>query len=88
MEPLEDYLGLIHGRPARAKGRVLAQNGIKTRHYALDKQQRTLYRNSEMAANAAALLRQLLAVISTGRAWDPIVATHGCRRPAKVPAAA
>ena len=51
-DQLEDYLGLIHGRPARAKARVLAQNGIQTRHYALDRQQRTNYRNSEMAANA------------------------------------
>lgn len=39
-DQLEDYLGLIHGRPARAKGRVLAQNGIQTRHYALDRRPR------------------------------------------------
>ena len=58
-DEIEDYLGLIHGRPARAKARVLAQNGIQTRHYALDKQQRTLFRNSEMAANA---VRDLLAL--------------------------
>lgn len=51
-DEMEDYLGRIHGRPARAKARVLAQNGIQTRHYALDKQQRTLHRNSEMAAEA------------------------------------
>ena len=60
-DELEDYLGRIHGRPARAKGRVLAQNGIATRHYALDKQQRTLFRNSEMAANA---VRELLARVA------------------------
>ena len=58
---MEDYLGLIHGRPARAKARVLAQNGIQTRHYAIDKQQRTLFRNSEMAANA---VRDLLARVA------------------------
>src|SRR5262245_26875420 len=57
-DELEDYLGRIHGRPARAKARVLAQNGITSRHYALDKQQQTLFRNSEMAANA---VRDLLA---------------------------
>jgi transposase len=28
---------------------------------------------------AAAILRQLHAVITTGRAWDPTVATHGTR---------
>ncbi len=60
-DQMEDYLGLIHGRPARAKGRVLAQNGIQTRHYALDKQQRTLFRNSELAANA---VRDLLARVA------------------------
>ena len=31
------------------------------------------------AAIAAALLRHLHAVISSGRRWDPIVATHGTR---------
>jgi transposase len=29
---------------------------------------------------AAALLRQLHAVIRTGTAWDPVIATHGTRR--------
>jgi 3-oxoacyl-[acyl-carrier-protein] synthase-3 len=60
-EEMEEYLGLVHGRPSRAKARVLAQNGIRTRHYALDKQQRTLYRNSEMAANA---VRDLLSRVA------------------------
>lgn len=51
-DEMEDYLGRIGGKPSRARVRVLAQNGIRTRHYAIDKQQRTLYRNSEMAALA------------------------------------
>ena len=29
---------------------------------------------------AAAILRHLHAVITTGRAWDPVIATHGTRR--------
>jgi transposase len=29
---------------------------------------------------AAAILRQLHAVITTGQAWDPATATHGIRR--------
>jgi 3-oxoacyl-[acyl-carrier-protein] synthase-3 len=53
-EEMEEILGRIHGRPSRAKARVLAQNGIRTRHYAIDKQGRTLYRASEMAARAVA----------------------------------
>jgi 3-oxoacyl-[acyl-carrier-protein] synthase-3 len=66
-DQLEEHLGLIHGRPARAKARVLAQNGIQTRHYALDRQQRTLYRNSEMAANA---VRDLLDRVALDGAVD------------------
>lgn len=51
-DEMEEYLGLINGKPSRAKARVLKQNGIRTRHYAIDKNQRTLFRNSEMAARA------------------------------------
>jgi 3-oxoacyl-[acyl-carrier-protein] synthase-3 len=51
-DEMEDYLGRIGGKPSRAKKRVLDQNGIKFRHYALDKQQNTLYSNAEMAALA------------------------------------
>lgn len=51
-DEMEDRLGRIHGRTSRARARVLKQNGITSRHYAIDGQQRTLYRNSEMAALA------------------------------------
>jgi transposase len=37
---------------------------------------------------AAAILRHLHAVISTGQAWDPAIATHGRRRPCEAAAAA
>ena len=38
---------------------------------------------------AAALLRQLHAVVTTGAVWDATIATHGSRRtPLEVPAAA
>ena len=36
---------------------------------------------------AAAILRQLHAVITTGQAWDPVTATHGTRRQSKALAA-
>jgi transposase len=36
---------------------------------------------------AAAILRQLHAVITTRRAWDPVIATHGTRPPARAAAA-
>ncbi|MBV8519251.1 MAG: iron-containing redox enzyme family protein [Acidobacteria bacterium] len=51
-DEMEDYLGLIHGKPSRLRHRILRQNGILQRHYAIDRNQRSLYRNSEMAAAA------------------------------------
>jgi transposase len=40
------------------------------------------------AVIAAAILRQLHAVITTGRRWDPAIATHGTTQPAVMPIAA
>jgi transposase len=37
---------------------------------------------------AAAILRHLHAVITTGRAWDAAIATHGTKRPSQPAAAA
>lgn len=36
-DEMEEYLGLIDGRPSRVKSIILRQNGIKSRYYALDK---------------------------------------------------
>lgn len=52
-DEMEEYLGRIHGRPSRLRRRILQQNGITRRHYALDREQRSTHRNSEMAAAAA-----------------------------------
>src|ERR1051325_10319261 len=70
-DEMEAHLGLVHGRPARTKARVLAQNGIQTRHYALDRQQRTLFGNSEMAATA---VRDLLARVALDGTVDFLAA--------------
>ena len=51
-EQIEDYLGKINGTTSKAKNRILKNNGIRQRYYALDRQQNTTHRNSEMAANA------------------------------------
>ena len=51
-DEIEDYLGLINNEPSRTKHKMLQQNGIKTRHYALDKDQNTTISVSKMAANA------------------------------------
>ncbi len=49
---MEDYLGLVHDRPSKIKSRILKSNGIQQRYYALDKNQKTTYLNSQMAAYA------------------------------------
>jgi 3-oxoacyl-[acyl-carrier-protein] synthase-3 len=51
-DSMEDYLGKIGGKPSRVRQRILKQNGIQTRYYAMDRQQKTLFSNSEMAALA------------------------------------
>jgi hypothetical protein len=39
------------------------------------------------AVIAAAILRQLHAVITTGQRWDPLIATHGSQHLAVMPIA-
>jgi 3-oxoacyl-[acyl-carrier-protein] synthase III len=51
-DEMEDVLGRVHGQPSRVRARVLAQNGIVGRHYALDCEQHSTHRASEMAALA------------------------------------
>jgi 3-oxoacyl-[acyl-carrier-protein] synthase-3 len=49
---MEDYLGKVFGKASRVRARILKQNGIQTRHYAIDRDQKTLFSNAEMAAHA------------------------------------
>lgn len=51
-DEIEHILGLVNGKPSRLKRKILQSNGIKTRHYAINRQQETLISNSEMAAKA------------------------------------
>lgn len=50
---VEEILGRVDDKPSRWGPRVLRSNGIKTRHYAMDRQQRTTHQNSQMAGEAA-----------------------------------
>ena len=52
-EEMEEYLGCINGQKSKAKSRILRQNGIQTRYYALDKQQKSTHSNARLAALAA-----------------------------------
>jgi 3-oxoacyl-[acyl-carrier-protein] synthase III len=51
-ESMEDFLGRVDGKPSRVRARILKQNGIQTRHYAIDREQKTLFSNAQMAARA------------------------------------
>jgi 3-oxoacyl-[acyl-carrier-protein] synthase-3 len=51
-DEMEDYLGRVGGKSSKSMRRILEQNKIRYRHYAIDKQQRSLYSNAEMAAFA------------------------------------
>jgi 3-oxoacyl-[acyl-carrier-protein] synthase-3 len=51
-DDMEAFLGKINGQSSRVKDRILKQNGIESRHYALDKGQNTTHSNAELAINA------------------------------------
>ena len=51
-EEMEEYLGMVGGVPSRLRPKVLNQNKIEQRFYALDKQQRTTISNAAMAAHS------------------------------------
>ena len=51
-DDMESYLGMIDGKPSKARKIVLGRNGIKQRYYALDKEGKTTHTNAEMAACA------------------------------------
>ena len=52
-DAMEEFLGRIHGKASRARQRILKQNGIQQRYYAIDREQKSLYSNAEMASEAA-----------------------------------
>jgi len=51
-EEMEDYLGRLHGKDSLLKNRILKQNGIKQRFYALNKQQESTHSNAQLAVKA------------------------------------
>ena len=51
-DDMENYLGMIDGKPSKARRVILRRNGIKQRYYALDKNGNETHTNAEMAANA------------------------------------
>ena len=51
-EEMEDYIGLIGGKPSRVRSIVLKQNGIKTRYYGLEKEHKITHSNAQLAKEA------------------------------------
>lgn len=49
---MEEYLGLINGKPSRSRALILRQNKIETRHYALNRQGIPQHSSADMAAHA------------------------------------
>jgi 3-oxoacyl-[acyl-carrier-protein] synthase-3 len=48
-EEMDQFIGSINNQSNRIKRRILAENGIKSRHYAIDREGQTLYSSAEMA---------------------------------------
>jgi 3-oxoacyl-[acyl-carrier-protein] synthase-3 len=55
-DEIEQYIGMIGGKPSRAKDIILRNNGIKKRYYALDRQGNVTHTAYEMAVRAHAQL--------------------------------
>lgn len=51
-EEMEDYLGKINGKASVARQKILSQNGITSRYYAIDRDQNTTHTNAQLAAEA------------------------------------
>ncbi|MFI5781312.1 beta-ketoacyl synthase N-terminal-like domain-containing protein [Nocardia sp. NPDC051570] len=51
-DEIEEYIGKAGRASSDLKDQILQNSGIKTRHYAIDKQQQTIYSNAAMAAAA------------------------------------
>jgi 3-oxoacyl-[acyl-carrier-protein] synthase-3 len=55
-EEMENYLGLINGKPSKSKNIVLRNNGIKRRFYAIGKEGKVTHTNAQMTALAVRAL--------------------------------
>jgi 3-oxoacyl-[acyl-carrier-protein] synthase-3 len=50
-DEIEDYIGKAGLASSDLRGMILGNSGIKTRHYAIDKNQQTVFSNTQMAAD-------------------------------------
>lgn len=80
---MEDYLGMVNGKPSRARRVVLRNNGIQTRHYALEKGGVPTHSNAQIAAESIKALfderftQDQLELLACGTASpDQLVPSH------------
>ncbi|MBQ6310342.1 MAG: beta-ketoacyl-ACP synthase III [Bacteroidales bacterium] len=83
-DEMESYLGMVGGKPSKARRIILSRNGIKCRYYALDKDGKPTHTNAQMAANAVkGLLGEDLTIddidlLSCGTASpEQLIPSHG-----------
>ncbi len=55
-DAIEQYLGLVNGKPSKARRIILRNNQIKTRYYALDENGRLTHTNARLTAEAVRAL--------------------------------
>ncbi|MGE8687208.1 MAG: iron-containing redox enzyme family protein [Achromobacter sp.] len=51
-DAMDSYIAPLNRMSGRIKGRILAENGIKQRYYAIDAEGATVFTNAQLAANA------------------------------------
>jgi 3-oxoacyl-[acyl-carrier-protein] synthase-3 len=51
-DAMDSYIAPLNRMSSRIKSRILAENGIKQRYYAIDPEGATVYSNAQLAANA------------------------------------
>ncbi len=51
-DDMEKFIGMVDGKPSRVRPIILRQNGIKTRYYALDENQKITHTNAQLAQSA------------------------------------
>lgn len=83
-DEMENYLGMVNGKPSLARRIVLKSNGIKSRYYALDAQGNVTHTNVQMAARAVEKLYDAhfsvddIELLSAGTATpEQIMPSHG-----------
>ncbi len=51
-DDMEKFIGMVDGKPSRVRPIILRQNGIRTRYYAIDENQRITHTNPQLAKAA------------------------------------